>query len=120
MANKAKRVFRKATPQERDRIVELQETLDSERPEIELRARQVKQAYGAALTAIRKLRAERERLGLSLADIQKLTGMQRETLCKLENDDEPNPTIRSLMRYADALNLDMTISFVERSSSAPS
>lgn len=118
MPKKTKRIFRQTTPEERQRIVKLQEALDKELPELALRARQIKQAHLAALQAINDLKAERERRGLSLTDVRDLSGIQREALCKLENSTEPNPTIRSLARYADALNLKLNISFAERTASS--
>lgn len=109
---KAKRVFRQTTPQERKRIAKLRAKLDKELPEIKQRARQIRAAYKVAADAISVLRSERERQGLSLADIRTKSGMTREVLCALENKAEPNPTIRTLARYADALGMGIEIRFV--------
>ena len=119
MGKKSKRIFRQASPAERKRIAQLQLELDRELPEIKSRARQIKQAHRAALDAIAKLREERERQGLSLADIRLKSGIGREALCKLENDSEPNPTVRSLARYASALGMGIEIRFV-KSTASPS
>ena len=106
---KAKRVFRQTTPQERKRIAKLRAKLDKELPEIKQLARQIRAAYKVAADAIGVLRSERERQGLSLADIRTKSGMTREVLCALENKAEPNPTIRTLARYADALGMGIRI-----------
>ena len=52
---------------------------------------------------IAALRAERERQGLSLADLAKRTGMDRAAIHKLEIGLNSNPTYATLTRYATAL-----------------
>ena len=52
---------------------------------------------------IAALRAERERQGLSLADIAERTGMDRAAIHKLEIGLNSNPTYATLTRYATAL-----------------
>jgi DNA-binding phage protein len=49
------------------------------------------------------LRAERERQGLSLADVAERTGMDRGAIHKLEIGLNSNPTHSTLTRYASAL-----------------
>lgn len=50
-------------------------------------------------------RTERERQGLSLADIAERTGMDRAAIHKLEIGVSRNPTIATLDRYAEALGV---------------
>ena len=57
-----------------------------------------------------ELKAERERRGLSLADMMRLTGMSRESISRLENDPAPNPTMLTLRAYAAALGLRLQFS----------
>jgi hypothetical protein len=52
---------------------------------------------------IAALRAERERQGLSLADVADRTGMDRGAIHKLEIGLNSNPTHSTLTRYASAL-----------------
>ena len=52
---------------------------------------------------IAALRAERERQGLSLADVAERTGMDRAAIHKLEIGLNSNPTHATLTRYASAL-----------------
>ena len=54
------------------------------------------------------LRAERERLGLSLADVTERSGIDRAAIHKLEIGLNKNPTIATLVRYADALGMWLT------------
>jgi DNA-binding XRE family transcriptional regulator len=49
------------------------------------------------------LRAERERQGLSLADLAERTGIDRSAIHKLEIGLNTNPTLATLTRYAEAL-----------------
>lgn len=50
------------------------------------------------------IRASREALQLSLADISKLTGIDKGALSRLENGQAENPTYNTLERVARALN----------------
>ncbi len=55
------------------------------------------------------LRAERERQGLSLADINERTGIDRAALSRLENNEDANPTLTTLERYAEAVGKQMVV-----------
>ena len=54
--------------------------------------------------ALSALRAERERLGLSLSDVSERAGIDRATLAKLEAGEIPNPTVSTLRALARSLN----------------
>jgi transcriptional regulator with XRE-family HTH domain len=53
--------------------------------------------------ALGSLRAERERQGLSLTDVQERSRIDRATISKLERGEIPNPTVGTLRAYAAAL-----------------
>ena len=55
------------------------------------------------------LRAERERLGLSLADVAGQTGLEPAALHRLEIGLDKNPTVVALERYAAALGKRITM-----------
>lgn len=55
------------------------------------------------------LKEERQRQGLSLADMESRTGISRGQISRLENLLESNPTIATLIRLADALGQKLTI-----------
>ncbi|MDE2505857.1 MAG: helix-turn-helix transcriptional regulator [Planctomycetota bacterium] len=57
----------------------------------------------ALMDAVVALKLRRERLGLSLAEVSKRTGIDTGMLSRLENGKITNPTITTLMRFADAL-----------------
>ena len=87
-----------------------QKALDAaatDRQTIDSQARAVFAAHDSAREVVTRLKAERERRGLSLADMLRRTGMSREALSRLENHRAPNPTVRTLARYAAAVGLEL-------------
>ena len=66
----------------------------------------------ATEAAVDRLRKERERQGLSLADVQRLTGMTRAAISRLENHHNRNPTVDTLSRYASALGMRLDLRVV--------
>lgn len=106
------RIIREFTPAERERweraVAEERAPQGRERAERTLRG--LENGRTALRNAFKLLRAERERQGLSLSDMQNRTDMDRSTLCALENAEEPNPTIGTLCRVAQALGLTIEIS----------
>lgn len=59
------------------------------------------------------LRAERERLGLSLSELSVRTGIDKGNLSRLENDPAANPTLDTLQRYAEAIGREILIDLAE-------
>src|SRR5215212_5652208 len=110
----AKRVRRELTPDEKQRWnMALKETA-AERDAIIEQGRAVLAAKRSALAMLGKLKAAREQRGLSLADMMRLTGMTRAAISRLENDDAPNPTVRTVSRYAQAVGLEFRFDFRPR------
>jgi hypothetical protein len=110
----AKHVRRPLTEVERARVNEARQLTEQDEAEIRQTAKQYKQEYDAAQAtlrgALRLLKAERVRQGLSLADIQDRSGIERPNLSRLENDAGANPTVATLTRYAEALGKKLVIS----------
>ncbi|MHB0961416.1 MAG: helix-turn-helix domain-containing protein [Pirellulaceae bacterium] len=110
---RGRRVFRKATEEERARHGEIREKIAGELPDIQRRARERLALIRKEATPLRQalavLQAERERQGLSLADIHERTGIDRAALSRLENNEEANPTLATLERYADALGKQLVV-----------
>jgi len=102
-----KRIYRNATDEERERHARAREQIAEELPDIKRRARQRLERIRKEGTPLRQvlaaLQAERQRQGLSLADITERSGIDRAALSRLENHEEPNPTLSTLERYADAV-----------------
>jgi DNA-binding phage protein len=103
----ARHTHRSLTPEESARVAEARRQLAADEPEIRRKVRQYKQDFDAAQAALhdalKLLKAERERLGLSLTEVAERTGIERPNLSRLENEAEANPTVATLTRYADAL-----------------
>jgi len=107
------RIYRTATDEERKRHAVIREQIAAEVPELKKQGRAVLEAIKEQATSVRKviaaLRAERERQGLSLADLNERTGIDRAALSRLENNEEANPTINTLERYAAAVGKQMFV-----------
>ena len=63
---------------------------------------------------LKQLKAAREERGLSLSDLTDLTGMDRSAISKLEAGQRPNPTVDTLVRYAEAVGKHLVVSLVDR------
>jgi DNA-binding Xre family transcriptional regulator len=99
-----KRVFRKGplTAEDIDRYQRVRDQVAAEMPEIRRRAQSAKPRV-LLKYAMKTLKEERQRQGLSLADMKARSGIDRSTLSRLENDEDPNVTMNTLMRYAQAV-----------------
>lgn len=56
-----------------------------------------------------QLRAARERGGLSLAQLDERTGIGRSNLSRLENGHVPNPTLDTILRYAQGVGVQLRL-----------
>ena len=115
---RGKRIYRKTTDEERARHAKVREQIAEELPDIRQRAKQRLALLKKEGTPLRQvlaaLRAERERQGLSLADIQERTGIDRAALSRLETNEDANPTLTTLERYAEAVGRQMIVLLSER------
>ena len=93
---------RRLTDDEKDRNRIVRQQIAEELPDIKRRGRQAKQRL-LLKQLLKALRAERQEQGISLADLKQRTGIDRGTLSKMENDDDPNVTMNTLLRYAEAV-----------------
>src|SRR5439155_17380028 len=53
--------------------------------------------------ALKALKQDRERRGLSIGEVAKRSGLDRAVISRLENGKQDNPTVATLMRYAGAI-----------------
>lgn len=84
-----------------------------ERDAIRRKGRAVKARHERLRDIIQVLKAERQRLGLSLAEIGERSGIGKANVSRLENDQDPNPTMDTLLRYAEALGRAIYIALSE-------
>ena len=118
MARKiGKRIYRQATVEEQERHKRIREQIQEELPDIKKRAQQKlaeAMQHGIAIQhAMSVLKAERVKKGLSLSAMKERTGIERSTLSRLENNEEANPTVNTLTRYADAVGKKVFVVFAD-------
>lgn len=107
-----KRVIRhrRLTRADAAKYKDIREKIDGEVPELLERHEQRMKAFGQFQSLVVELKAAREKMGLSLSDLTEKTGMDRSALSKLETGQRPNPTIETLVRYADAVGKKLIVS----------
>ncbi len=66
-------------------------------------------AFFAVKVVIHELKKVRQAAGLTLADVSKRTGMDQATLSRLETGRQPNPTVDTLWRYANAVGRQLVL-----------
>lgn len=106
-----KRITRKErlTPEEAAKIKAVRQQIADELPDLIARHNERIAALDQLQVLLQQLKTAREKRGLSLADLTKLTGMDRSALSKLENGQRPNPTVETLVRYAEAVGMRLKI-----------
>ena len=104
---------RRLTAEEGSKYRTIREQVDAELPELLSRHRERIVALDKIDDLVKQLRSAREEKGLSLADVSERTGMDRSALSRLESGDRPNPTVDTLVRYADAVGMRLEVSLVD-------
>ncbi len=97
------RIYRKTeyTAEER---AEIQRIRNAPKP-LETTGEKIHSAsYNAILKLLTALRARREELGLSQSELAARMGIESSALCRLETFKVLNPTIWTLMQWAEALD----------------
>ena len=101
---------RRLSPEQAAKYREVREQVAEELPELITRHHERVVALDQLADLVQQLKAAREEKGLSLADLTLLTGMDRSALSKLETGQRLNPTIETLVRYADAVGKRLVVS----------
>lgn len=104
---------RRLTAEESAKYKAIREQVAEELPELIARHRERLSALDQLGELLKQLRAAREERGLSLADLTDLTGMDRSAISKLETGQRPNPTVETLVRYAEAVGKHLVVSLVD-------
>jgi len=97
--------------EQRARHQQIREQVERDKPRLRREAWEHAQEIQQAHEAMKLLRAERERRGMTLDDVARRSGIDRSRLSKLETDLGANPTLRTVHRVAKAIGVVMTISF---------
>jgi len=110
-----KRIYREPTAEQAAKYRRIREMIAAEIPEIKQEAKALRQVRRARLQeAVSILKAERQLRGLSLGDISEKTGISKSAISKLENNQDANPTINTLSKYADALEMVLSVTLTEK------
>jgi DNA-binding XRE family transcriptional regulator len=104
---------RRLTPDEAAKYKQVREQVAEELPELIDRHHERIAVLDHLQELLQQLKAAREEKGLSLADLTELTGMDRSALSKLETGQRPNPTIETLVRYAEAVGKRVVVSLTD-------
>jgi predicted transcriptional regulator len=104
---------RRLTPEEAVKYKTIREQVAQELPELIGRHHERMVALDQLDELVKQLKAAREAKGLSLADLTDLTGMDRSALSKLENGQRANPTVETLVRYAEAVGKRLVVSLAD-------
>lgn len=104
---------RRLTPEEAAKYKVIREQVAEELPDLITRHHARMATLDQLHELLLQLKAAREAQGLSLADLTELTGMDRSALSKLETGKRPNPTVETLVRYAEAVGKRLTVSLTD-------
>ena len=104
---------RPLTPEEAAKYKAIREQVAEELPDLIARHHERMASLDQLDDLLKQLKSAREAKGLSLADLTELTGMDRSALSKLETGQRPNPTVETLVRYAEAVGKRLVISLAD-------
>ena len=104
---------RRLTPDESAKYNAVREQVAKELPELTARHHERMASLDQLERLFTQLKLAREAKGLSLADLTELTGMDRSSLSKLETGQRANPTVDTLIRYAEAVGKRLVVSLTE-------
>jgi DNA-binding XRE family transcriptional regulator len=104
---------RRLTPEEAAKYQAIREQVAEELPDLVARHNERAEAADPLDELLKELKAAREAKGLSLADVTELTGMDRSALSKLETGQRANPTVETLVRYAEAVGKRLVVSLTD-------
>jgi DNA-binding XRE family transcriptional regulator len=105
---------RRLTAEEAAKYREVRKQIAEEYPALVTRHRERATALDQLDELLKQLKVAREERGLSLSDLTNLTGMDRSAISKLETGQRPNPTVETLVRYAEAVGKHLVVSLVDQ------
>jgi predicted transcriptional regulator len=110
-----KRITRdkKLTPEQAQKLNTIRAQVAAELPALTARHHERMATLDQLQDLLAQLKAAREARGLSLADVTRITGMDRSALSKLETGQRANPTVETLVRYAEAVGKHVVVSLAD-------
>ena len=104
-------------PEDKQRLQKIRESFQADKPSLEVLEQSgdyssaVPQETYLAIKAVAKLLKEaRETSGMSLSDVEQITGMNASTISRLERELYPNTSVNTLTRLASAYGLHLKFS----------
>ncbi len=94
---------RRLTPEEAAKYKAIRDQVDQELPDLIAHHHERMATLDQFGELLIQLKKAREAKGLSLADLTELTRMDRSALSKLETGRRANPTVQTLVRYAESV-----------------
>lgn len=104
---------RRLTSEEAAKYRKTREQVAEELPELIARHHQRAADLEQLAELVQQLKAARKKRGLRLSDMTELTGMDRSSLSKLETGQRSNPTVDTLVRYAQAVGKRLVVSLAD-------
>src|SRR5438067_8089393 len=104
---------RRVTPEEAARYKAMRGQVAEELPDLIARHHERMATLDTLQELLRQLKAAREAKGLSLSDLTGLTGMDSSALSKLETGQRANPTVDTLVRYAEAVGKRLVVALAD-------
>ncbi len=105
---------RRLTPEKAAKYKTIREQVAGDLPDLIVRHHERMATLDKLHEVLVQLKAAREAKGLSLADLTELTGMDRSALSKLETGQRANPTVETLVRYAEAVGKRLLVSLTDQ------
>lgn len=104
---------RKLTPEEAAKYKKIREQVAEELPDLIARHHERMASLDQLDQVLGQLKAAREAKGLSLTDVTELTQMDPSAISKLETGQRPNPTVETLVRYAEAVGKRLVVTLAD-------
>lgn len=104
---------RRLTPEEGAKYKKIREQVAEELPDLIARHHERMASLDQLDEVLGQLKAAREAQGLSLTDVTELTHMDPSAISKLENGQRPNPTVETLVRYAEAVGKRLVVTLAD-------
>lgn len=110
MASTSRRTHPALTPQRIAELSDLARKIDQEEAEqIKSEGRAILLRHETVKKLIRAVKKARLARGLSLGEVGERSSIGKANLCRLETDLDPNPTLDTLLRYAEAVGVEIRV-----------
>jgi len=109
---KNKRTIKKLTPAQSREYDALMKQVEEDRPALKAWAKSGFAFDRKLRDLMEALKAARQEQQVSLAELARRTGIAKGNLSSLENDAHANPTLETILRYAEAIDTQVKINLI--------